>query len=94
MRVMRADALPALLPIPTGLTVPVVLSTRSLCQRMRVREISIPYDERVGQSKLRVFRDGYRFLVSIVETAFPYKPFHILGFTGLLILISGFLVGG
>jgi hypothetical protein len=46
-------------------------------------EVPIPYSERVGRSKLSVFRDGSIFLQSIVWTVLTYNPVRILGILGL-----------
>jgi hypothetical protein len=47
-------------------------------------EVPIPYDERVGSSKLSVFRDGSLFLQSIIWTVLTYNPIRILGIIGLI----------
>jgi hypothetical protein len=46
-------------------------------------EVAIPYDERLGSSKLSVIRDGSVFLHSIIWTALTYNPVRILGLIGL-----------
>jgi hypothetical protein len=43
----------------------------------------IPYDERVGSSKLSVVRDGSLFLQSMIWTVLTYNPVRILGLIGL-----------
>jgi hypothetical protein len=47
-------------------------------------EVPIPYDERVGSSKLSVVRDGSVFLQSMVWTVLTYNPVRILGIIGLI----------
>ena len=47
-------------------------------------EVPIPYDERVGRSKLSVVRDGSLFLESMVWTVLTYNPVRILGTIGLV----------
>ena len=83
MRVIRRDALPRLYPLPDGLNFTPVMSTRALHEDVCWREIPIPYQERVGRSKLSVVRDGMRFLSTIVWTALNYNPVRILGGIGL-----------
>lgn len=92
MRVIRREALPRLYPLPDGLNFTPVMSTRALHEEIRWREVPIPYRERVGRSKLRVVRDGVRFLYTIVWTALNYNPVRILGGIGLgLAAIAGLL---
>ena len=47
-------------------------------------EVPIPYEERVGSSKLSVVRNGSLFLQSIIWTVLTYNPVRILGFIGLM----------
>lgn len=83
MRVIRREALPRLYPLPDGLNFTPVMSTRALHEEIQWREISIPYEERVGRSKLNVVKDGTRFLYTIIWTALNYNPVRILGGIGL-----------
>ena len=83
MRVIRREALPHLYPLPDGLNFTPVMSTRALHEDICWREVPIPYEERVGRSKLSVVRDGMRFLSTIVWTALNYNPVRVLGGIGL-----------
>lgn len=83
MRVFKRAALTRLYPLPDGLNLTPVMSTRAIHEGIRVAEVPIPYSERVGRSKLSVVRDGYVFLQSIVWTALAYNPVSILGKLGL-----------
>lgn len=83
MRVFRRDVLALLSPLPDGLNLTPVMSTRALHEGIRVSEVPIPYDERVGESKLSATRDGLRFLRTIVETALAYNPVRPFGLAGL-----------
>lgn len=82
MRVIRPEVLPALYPLPDGLNFTPVMSTRALHENLRVAEVPIPYEERLGRSKLSVIRDGRRFLSSILWTALAYNPVRVLGLAG------------
>jgi hypothetical protein len=61
-------------------------------------EVAIPYDERLGSSKLSVVRDGSVFLHSIIWTTLTYNPVRILGLIGLagvafsVLVILGLLI--
>ncbi len=83
MRVFKKDALARMYPLPDGLNLTPVQSTRAIHEGLKVEEVAIPYSERVGRSKLSVVRDGYVFLQSIVWTALAYNPVSILGKIGL-----------
>lgn len=78
MRVFRKTALKILSPLPDGLNLTPVMSTRAMHEPVRVVEVPIPYQERVGRSKLNVVRDGIRFLETMVWTAMTYNPVRIL----------------
>jgi glycosyltransferase involved in cell wall biosynthesis len=68
MRVVRKDALPRLLPLPDGLHFTPAMSARALVDgEIRVAELEMPYEERIGRSKLALLRDGLRFLAVILS---------------------------
>jgi len=72
MRVLRKDALPRLLPLPDGLHFTPAMSARALVDgELRVAELEMPYEERIGRSKLAVVRDGLRFL-GVIFSAVAY----------------------
>jgi glycosyl transferase family 2 len=93
MRVVRKTALKILSPLPDGLNLTPVMSTRAMHEPVRVVEVPIPYQERVGRSKLNVIRDGIRFLETMVWTAMTYNPVRILGLIGLAGIAFAILVG-
>jgi len=93
MRVFRKTALPILSPLPDGLNLTPVMSTRAMHEPVRVVEVPIPYQERVGRSKLNIIRDGVRFLETMVWTAMTYNPVRILGLVGLTGIAFAALVG-
>jgi hypothetical protein len=83
MRIFRRDVLQRIYPLPDGLNLTPVMSTRALHEGIRMVEVPIPYSERLGRSKLSVVRDGSIFLHSIIWTALTYNPVRILGLLGL-----------
>jgi hypothetical protein len=93
MRVFRKTALKILSPLPDGLNLTPVMSTRAMHEPVRVVEVPIPYQERVGRSKLNVIRDGIRFLETMVWTAMTYNPVRILGLIGLAGVAFAAMVG-
>jgi glycosyltransferase involved in cell wall biosynthesis len=93
MRIFKRAVLPQLYPLPDGLNLTPVMSTRALHEQMKMIEVPIPYSERVGRSKLSVVRDGYRFGESIVWTALYYNPVRPLGLFGLGALALAAIAG-
>ncbi|MCI0521508.1 MAG: glycosyltransferase family 2 protein [Chloroflexi bacterium] len=83
MRVFRREILERVYPLPDGLNLTPVMSTRAIHEKVHVVEVPIPYSERVGRSKLSVVRDGRIFLQSMVWTVLTYNPVRILGLIGL-----------
>lgn len=74
MRVIRRSSLPLLYPLPDRLHFTPAMSARALVNGLRVVEIPMRYEERVGESKLSVLKDGVRFLQSIIEGVLCYRP--------------------
>jgi len=93
MRVIRRECLADLYPLPDGLNFTPVMSTRALHENLTIAEVPIPYDERVGRSKLSVINDGQRFLSSIIWTALAYNPGRILGLLGIGAVAIAGLIG-
>ncbi len=89
MRVFRRNILACLYPLPDGLNLTPVMSTRAIHEGIRMAEVPIPYSERLGRSKLSVVNDGSLFLRSMLWTALQYNPVRILGMLG----IAGVLIG-
>jgi len=83
MRVFKREVLERMYPLPDGLNLTPVMSTRAIHEGIRVAEVAIPYSERLGRSKLSVVRDGTIFLQSMIWTAMAYNPVRFLGFVGL-----------
>jgi len=93
MRVVRRSSLPRLYPLPDGMHFTPAMSARAiLSPDLRIREQEMPYEERAGESKLRVLRDGLRFLRVIVEAALLYRPSRPLGFLGGLLVLTDVLL--
>ncbi|MGH9657670.1 MAG: glycosyltransferase family 2 protein [Bryobacteraceae bacterium] len=87
MRVVRRSSLPKLYPLPDGLHFTPAMSARAmLADGLKIGEVDMPYHARAGESKLRVGKDGLRFLKVMLETAFlyrPARPLRVLGWLGL-----------
>jgi glycosyltransferase involved in cell wall biosynthesis len=83
MRVFKREILEHIYPLPDGLNLTPVMSTRALHEGVKIEEVPIPYSERLGRSKLSVIHDGRVFLQSMVWTALSYNPVRIFGLVGL-----------
>jgi len=83
MRVFKKEILEKIYPLPDGLNLTPIMSTRAIHEGISLVEVPIPYEERVGRSKLSVVRDGSLFLSSIIWTVLTYNPVRILGLIGL-----------
>jgi glycosyltransferase involved in cell wall biosynthesis len=95
MRVFKRQVLEQIYPLPDGLNLTPVMSTRAVHEGICMTEVPIPYSERVGRSKLSVFRDGSVFLQSIIWTVLTYNPVRILGMIGLVsIVLAGLVAAG
>jgi glycosyltransferase involved in cell wall biosynthesis len=92
MRVFKRSVLEKIYPLPDGLNLTPVMSTRAVHEGIKMVEVPIPYSERVGRSKLSVVRDGSLFLHSIIWTALTYNPVRILGIIGLVGVALALLV--
>jgi glycosyltransferase involved in cell wall biosynthesis len=84
MRVFKRKILENLYPLPDGLNLTPVMSTRAVHEGIRMAEVPIPYSERIGRSKLSVVHDGSLFLRSMIWTALSYNPVRLLGILGLI----------
>jgi len=94
MRVIRRDRLVELYPLPDGLDFTPAMSARALLEgKLKVVSIPMPYEERQGESKLSVIRDGIRFFDSIIRTALCHRPSRPLLLTGFFMLFLSVLAG-
>jgi len=96
MRVVRRDVLDQLYPLPDGLDFTPAMSARVLMDdRLRIVELPMPYQERVGQSKLNVIRDGVAFLRTIAQMALVWRPARLFwaGAVACLFVVTVLLAG-
>jgi glycosyltransferase involved in cell wall biosynthesis len=93
MRVFRREILARLQPLPDGLNLTPAMSTQALLEGLKVIEVPIPYDKRVGRSKLSILKDGVRFLRTILGITWTYNPLRLFGLAGFAMLLVGFLLG-
>ncbi|MFH1018364.1 MAG: glycosyltransferase family 2 protein [Pseudomonadota bacterium] len=84
VRLFRREIVPLLLPLPDGLHFTPAMSTKAVHEHLKVIEVPVPYAERSGDSKLKIFRDGFRFLNIMMSIVLMYNPFKVFFFLGLL----------
>ncbi len=89
MRIFKRDVIERLGNLPDGLDFTPAMSTSALHERLDIREVPMPYDERAGSSKLNPFTDGLRFLWTILRTAHRYNPLKVFGLIGILLVAIG-----
>ena len=93
MRVVRRESLNYLYPLPDGLHFTPSMSARALLNDLRIIEIPMQYEERIGVSKLNVVRDGVRFLRTIFAGVLCFQPERILVACLLVGVACIFLLG-
>ncbi|KAF0240462.1 MAG: glycosyl transferase family protein, partial [bacterium] len=63
MRIIQRSSLSKLYPLPNGLHFTPAMSCKAVLDpELKILEITMPYQEREGRSKLSVIKDGFRFL--------------------------------
>ena len=88
MRVIRKSVLSAIMPLPDGLNFTPAMSARAILSRnVKVIEKDMAYSEREGESKLKIWKDGKRFLFVILENVFLYVPYKIFSLVAVLCML-------
>jgi glycosyltransferase involved in cell wall biosynthesis len=77
--------LPNTFSYPTTLTMAVIKAGYSL------KYIEIHAAQRVGKSKIKLFRDGARFLIIMTKIAVLFSPLKVFLPIGLLVFLPGFM---
>ncbi|HVO27897.1 MAG TPA: glycosyltransferase family 2 protein [Candidatus Margulisiibacteriota bacterium] len=93
MRVIRRSVLARLYPLPDGLNFTPIMSLRAVHEGLVLEEVPIAYADRIGESKLRIGRDGLRYLQSILWIALSYNPVRVLGGLGAAGVGAAALIG-
>jgi glycosyltransferase involved in cell wall biosynthesis len=93
MRVIRRKSLARLYPLPDGLQFTPAMSARAILDGMTIHEVNMAYAERVGESKLRPFRDGLRFLAAIGSALLLFRPSRAFDIAALVCFVTAILWG-
>jgi glycosyltransferase involved in cell wall biosynthesis len=88
MRVIKKAKLSQIYPLPDGLHFTPAMSVKALFDsNLKISEVDMTYEERVGESKLSVLKDGFRFLRVIIEAALGYNAFRIFAINAILLFL-------
>jgi glycosyltransferase involved in cell wall biosynthesis len=88
MRGLRRSILPRLDLRTTGMEFASEMVIRASKEKLQIREFSICYAPRAGQSKLSRFRDGWRHLRFLLV----HSPTHLFIVPGTVLLVIGLLI--
>lgn len=90
LRVFRKDMAKRFFKIlPSGFSFTTTITLSSLCHGYRVKYIPIDYYERTGKSKIKPFRDTYRFFMLIVRTTVYFNPLKVFMPLSFVLLTLG-----
>jgi glycosyltransferase involved in cell wall biosynthesis len=94
-RVMNADFVKSVPVLSTGFEIETELTVQALEKGYRIAEIPIHLRPRpVGsESKIRLFRDGFRILATVFLLVRDYKPMTLFGIAGLTLVACGLIPG-
>jgi glycosyltransferase involved in cell wall biosynthesis len=92
-RAMRREIVLHFLPLfPEGFSAPTTTTMSFLKAGYNVKFVPVPVGQRrAGESKIRLWRDGARFIALILRMVMLYDPMRIFFPTGLILTILGIL---
>ena len=77
----------------TGFEIETELTVESLSKGYRVVEVPVTYKKRIGKTKLKPIRDGFKIMFSIYELLKRYSPGRYFYFIGLILILTGLASG-
>ena len=90
LRLVRKDvAIKYLYLLPNRFSYPTTLTMAYLRSGLSIKYIPIQINKRTGKSKIKIVRDGARFLLTITKVATLYSPFRIFLPISLFFFIIG-----
>lgn len=94
-RVMNKNFIKNLAIISTGFEIETELTLQALVRNFRIVEIPIKYRERVkgSSSKIKVFKDGLRILLTIIALMRDYRPFVFFSSITIFFVVLGLIAG-
>ncbi|NQT24461.1 glycosyltransferase [candidate division KSB1 bacterium] len=73
-----------------GFEIETEMTIKAAQMDLRIEQIDISYEQRIGQTKLRPLQDGYRILKKIVMLMFLYNPTAVFTLPGLTLFLFSF----
>ncbi len=92
LRVFKIEHVPWVQKLPDGLNLTPAMTVNALFEGYTYGETSIEYKRRTGRSKLSSLRDGWRFLVVIMNAARKYRPLRFWCTLGVPFVLVKFFV--
>lgn len=94
-RVMNKNFIKNLAIISTGFEIETEMTLQALVRNFRIVEIPIKYRERVegSSSKIKVFKDGLRILLTIIALMRDYRPFVFFSNITIFFVVLGLIAG-
>ncbi len=87
MRAIAKEALDKLKLKTTGMEFASEMVVKSIRNKLKIAQVNINYHKRIGETKLRSFRDGWRHLRFMLL----YSPLFLFFIPGLFLFLAGFL---
>lgn len=79
--------------LPNGFSASMTSTLIVFFRRYQVEYIPVTVTKRVGKSKLKEVRDGFKALNQILRMSMLFVPWRVFGTTGFALTIGGFLYG-
>jgi len=76
-----------------GFEVETEMAIESVKKGIRIKEVSIRYEERKGESKLNFLSDGSKIAYTLYVLARTHNPIFFFGIIGALLMAAGVLLG-
>lgn len=94
-RVMKKDFVKNVPVLSTGFEIETELTLQALVRHFRILEIPVIYRERTigSSSKIKVFKDGLRILITIITLMRDYKPFVFFSSITIFFVVLGLIAG-
>ena len=93
MRIFRKeDVLKFFNILPSSFSFTTTLTLAYLSNDYNVKYVPIDYHERMGQSKIKPFRDGFNFIMLIVRTITYFNPLKVFLPISIALFVFGFAI--
>lgn len=91
-RAIRKEVAQGFIPmLPNGFSYPTTLTLGLIKSGYSIKFVPIEVNKRVGNSKIKLFRDGVRFLLTIIKIAGLYSPLRVFLPVSFVFFLSGLI---